>query len=138
MLERIENGPGRGLHIAHLNFQRLTNKIDLIKLHIKYDKFDIRTISATWLNKNHKKQAYNLEGYELFRLDRDSIEENGNVKRRGCVAIYISSKHQVIGNKLSEYNTSNNDIEMMWVLIENTKQINFAVASVYTGHQGVI
>ena len=71
------------MHIAHLNWQSLTIIFDLIKLHIKYDKFDILTLSETWFNTNHKKQTYNLKGYELFRLDRESTEDDGNIKRGG-------------------------------------------------------
>ena len=80
MLASIENRLGRGLHIAHLNCQSLTSKFDLIKLHIKQNRFDILTLSDNWLNKNHKKQTYNLKGYELFRLERESTGDDGNIK----------------------------------------------------------
>ena len=39
------------------------------------------------------------------------------------MAVYMQTPHtRFIENILNKYNTSNSDIEMMWVLIHNSKQ----------------
>ena len=66
----------RGFRIAHLNYQSINNKFDIIKQQIRDANFDIFTLSETWLTSDNSSNLLEIQGYNLIRLDRSWPENN--------------------------------------------------------------
>ena len=65
----------RGLKIAHLNIRSILGKMDILKISLNENSFDILTISETWLTSNRSDDEISIPGYSLTRNDR--IEKHG-------------------------------------------------------------
>lgn len=77
----------KGFSICHINAQSLNNKMDEFRLIFENSTVDIICVSETWFHKNTPDSLVRLDGYKIFRNDRDS--------HAGGVAIYI--KNHVAG-----------------------------------------
>ena len=80
----------KGLKIVSLNVHSLYSSLN--ELTARFKDFDIICCCETWLNNTFSDQIIKIEGFEIFRLDR----ENGNIlnkgqklKRGGGLIIYI-------------------------------------------------
>ncbi len=135
-LKHLENKLGRGLHIAHLNCQSLSNKCDGVNLHLTAERFDILTLSETWLTPNHPTKMYDINGYVLLRNDRECMNNRGNLKRGGGVGMYIKKEMCYDENLFKKANKSDNGAETQWVLIRNEHQRDIVVVSVYRPPRG--
>ena len=64
-----------------------------------------------------------INGYTLYRNDR-SWRENpqSDIKRGGGVGAYILSSHTITESDLKYLNTSNKDIESLWIKLITPKQ----------------
>lgn len=71
----------RGIHICHINAQSLNNKTDEFRVTFENSSVDVICVSETWLVKGTPDSLVNLNGYRIFRADRDT--------RAGGVAIYV-------------------------------------------------
>ena len=74
---------GKGLFVIHLNIRSLPHKIDLLRAWLVYNKPSVITLSETWLNNNISDDEIKLDGYVVYRADRDA--------HGGGVATYVSS-----------------------------------------------
>ena len=74
---------GKGLFVIHLNIRSLPHKIDLLRAWLVYNKPSVITLSETWLNKIISDDEIKLDGYVVYRADRDA--------HGGGVATYVSS-----------------------------------------------
>ena len=68
------------------------NKRDELELYIIENKLSIIDVTESWANCDIGDSGLNLEGYELFRKDRDIKNEKGNDKKGGGVLIYVKSE----------------------------------------------
>ena len=68
----------RGLKIAHLNVNRLLSKIHSLRDLLETHRFDVLTVSETWLTSNILDSEISIEGYHTARRDRSH-----SVKSRG-------------------------------------------------------
>ena len=89
---RLPTGPGfidspmvtptiklsRGLKIAHLNVNRLLSKIHSLRDLLETHRFDVLTVSETWLTSNILNSEISIKGYHTARRDRSH-----SVKSRG-------------------------------------------------------
>ena len=66
----------------YLNARSVINKRDELELYIIENKPSIIGITESWANCEIRDSELNLEGYELFRKDRDIKNEKGNDKKR--------------------------------------------------------
>jgi hypothetical protein len=88
----IESNPGpvfeiprclkRGLKVIHLNVRSLLPKIDLVRLFISKNPFDVFTLSETWLKPSITNAEINIPNYLITRQDRKD-------KAGGGTAIYV-------------------------------------------------
>ena len=101
----------RGFKIAHLNVNRLVNKLDLVKELIRKHSFDILTLSETWLTPDILDNEIIIPGYSLVRRDRHSLTKSCG----GGVLIFIRDGIPFVA--ISELNTMNtmNNFECLWV-----------------------
>ena len=77
------------------------NKHRDLELYVIRENFDVICITETWLNNNILDDEMSIEGYNLFRKDRDSTEK----QRGGGVAIYI--KNELDSMRVDELNDLN-------------------------------
>ncbi|XP_075159642.1 uncharacterized protein LOC142232836 [Haematobia irritans] len=70
-----------GINICHINTQSLNNKIDEFRILFEHSGIDAVCVSETWFHPDCNDETYKLNGYRLFRADRQT---NG-----GGVAIYL-------------------------------------------------
>ncbi|CAB4036183.1 Hypothetical predicted protein, partial [Paramuricea clavata] len=88
----IESNPGpvfeipgclkRGLKVSHLNVRSLLPKIDLVRMFISKNPFDVFTLSETWLKPTVTDAEINIPNYLITRQDRKD-------KAGGGTAIYV-------------------------------------------------
>ena len=57
----------RGLKIAHLNVNRLVNKLDGVRELMSTYNFDVLTLRETWLSSNISDCEVTIPGYTLVR-----------------------------------------------------------------------
>lgn len=72
-----------GLSMCHINAQSLNNKLDEFRSVFENSTVDIICVSETWLNKFTPDSVIRLNGYKVFRNDRDS--------HAGGVAIFVKN-----------------------------------------------
>ena len=80
----------KGLKILSLNVRSLYS--NLSELHVRFKDFDILCFCETWLNSSITDQMILMEGFNLFRLDREKgniTTKKGKPKRGGSLVIYI-------------------------------------------------
>lgn len=73
----------KGFNICHINAQSLNNKMDEFRLIFETSGVDIICVSETWFDKSTPDSLVRLEGYQIFRNDRDN--------HAGGVAVYLKS-----------------------------------------------
>ena len=103
----------RGFKIAHLNVNRLVNKLDLVKELVHKHSFDILTLSKTWLTPNVMDDEVIIPGYSLVRKDRVSTVKSCG----GGVMIFIRDGIPfVVKSDLTKDN-----FECLWVEVKRPK-----------------
>lgn len=75
------NLPLRGLKFAHLNICSLRNKIIELSSILLENKIHVVGISETHLDESFEDSTVNIQGYNVYRMDRD--------KNGGGVALYV-------------------------------------------------
>ena len=122
----------KGFHIAHLNCQSMCNKFDIVKLHVSEQKFDIFSLSETWLNESLTSDLFEIDGFTLIRWDR-SWKNQGEYKAKkgGGIAAYIRQGVKFSATELEQFNLSCSDIEMGWLLIRNPQQRKIIIGIIY-------
>ena len=79
----------KGIVIEHLNIRSLWNKIDLFRSTFLANTFSVIGLSETWLTQQYTNSILNLDGYNLYRLDRHFLTENNLIKKGGGVCLYV-------------------------------------------------
>ena len=89
------------ISICHLNTQSMTSTFDEFQFMVNESKFDIITLSETWLkNDKHLLEYVNLPGYKFCYRNRDE-------KRGVGVGLYIKDYITCKGKKLIDHICSN-------------------------------
>ena len=106
-----------------LNARSVINKRDELELYIIENKPSIIGVTESWENRDIGDSELNLEGYELFRKDRDIKYEKGNDKKGDGVLIYM--KNELNPTDRTDFENSSFK-ECIWVDIhvENEKNID--------------
>ena len=113
----------RGFKIAHLNVNRLVNRLDLVKELVQKHSFDILTLTETWLTPNVMDDEVIIPGYSLVRKDRVSTVKSCG----GGVMIFIrDSIPFVVKSDLTKDN-----FECLWVEVKRPKcrSLTYAAAT---------
>ena len=103
-------GVDKGLKVGMLNVRSLWPNIDEVRIH--FGDFDILGICETWLNQSVTNDMINLYKHKVIRQDRNTG------KRGGGLVVYVSDKlynHTCI---MSDYSSITEDIEQLWILID--------------------
>ncbi|XP_033096710.1 GATA zinc finger domain-containing protein 15-like, partial [Anneissia japonica] len=110
----------KGFKIGHLNIQSLRNKVDLLKAFLYDCKFDIFSISETWLNGNIEDNEILIDGFKICRLDRQ-------LKPGGGVLFYI--RDGLNFKEISEFKI--NGIEAHWIKVNLPHTKPLLIGTVY-------
>ena len=122
----------KGLKILSLNVRSLYTNLN--ELHVRFKDFDILCFCETWLNSNIKDQMISMEGFDLFRLDR----ENGNIttkkgrpKRGGGLIIYIKKELHEFTDVVGDLSSISGNVEQLWVSIKKPNMRKQIIANIY-------
>ena len=110
----------------------MKNKLDLVKFYVQDSKFDVFSLSETWLVNNLDTKLLDIHGYDFVRLDRNWVEiESTNPKRGGGVGAYIKSTLNYSTTDLSEHNISADFLELQWIKIRQHSRRDILIGIVY-------
>ena len=117
----------KGTSIGHLNTRSLCSSFVEFQWFMETYKFDIMTLSETWLKNDQNVLNYvNIQGYNVEYRNRDK-------KRGGRVGMYIKSSIKYLVRK--DIIRLDQDLEHLWVEVKGkNKNHSFLVASIYQPH----
>jgi exonuclease III len=109
-----------GLNISHINCRSLFPKLEEISYIIYCAKVDILCLTETWLDESICDNDIMIDGYTLFRKDREG--------RGGGVAIYVRNDVNFIDKSV----TLKNDIEAVLIeVVTKTNDPNILLSCLY-------
>lgn len=84
----------RGFSVAHLKICSIRKKINEVLILLRDSKYDVFTISESWLHSQLESSLYSIEGYNLLRQDRnyDDGDPVTIKKRGGGLLAYVADK----------------------------------------------
>jgi len=100
---RTSHSGGEKLSVAHLNINSLRNKIHDIQHILSNNQVHVLGLSETHLDSTVKDSRVSIEGYRLYRKDRD--------RHGGGVALYVQQNIPAV----SRSDLMPSDVEMIWV-----------------------
>ena len=112
----------RGLKIAHININRLYNKLDNVRDLLQFYLFDILAITETWLTSNVIDSEIHIDGYSFCRKDRTSPTKKSGV---GC-SIYV--RNNLVYN---EKDIASDDSECIWIEVKRQHCKSLFICCVY-------
>ena len=126
----VETNPGpqfeinecrtRGLKVCHLNIRSLLPKIDILRLFINKNPFDVIAVSETWLKPSVTNAEINIANYSIARQDRKD-------KTGGGTVIYVRNGLPY----RSRTDLQNNYSESCWIEIIRRNTKSLFISSVY-------
>ena len=82
-----DNRKAKGISIVFWNLRSIVNKLDNFKATIEDSSHNIFCITETWLKTNIHDSLLHKDGFNLFRLDRTTLNKKGFIKRGGGILI---------------------------------------------------
>ena len=129
----------KGLKIVSLNVRSLYSSLN--ELTVRFKDFDILCFCETWLNNTYTDQMIHIEGFELFRLDR----EYGNIlnkalklKRGGGLIIYVREGLSKFTEIIPNVSHISGNIEQLWIKIEKPDVKKLLLSTVYRPPSGKV
>lgn len=111
----------KGLKIAHINIQSVINKVDYINILLHNNCIDVLCLTETWLTDDIDDAELNINGYSIYRLDRQ------NEKSHGGVMCYVKDSLSFKQN----IDLCDKDIEALFIEINLPKTKPILVGNVY-------
>ena len=114
------------IKMAHLNIRSLKSREHFILLQhtIEEHKFDIFTLSETWLDSTVDSHVMQIPGFQFFRQDR------GDHKSGGGLGIFIRDTFEV--SCFEELSTvSNDNFQQLWIKVQVQKCKSLILCTVY-------
>ena len=99
----------KGFKVAHLNIRIIVKKIDQIRILLQNTSIDIFTLSETWLKPNLQSALFKIDGYKLFRQDREFRGKRW--KRGGGLLTYVKESLLSSCEQITDLDVSSEDIE---------------------------
>ena len=97
--------------------------LQLAKHTILQNKFDVLTLSETWLNSSITDLELEIPGYDLYRVDR-------NTKPGGGVGVYAWQTYKVkVLDDIS--NISDNGLHQLWINLQVRNLKSIVICTVY-------
>ena len=125
----------KGFKIVHLNIRSLPKKINQLKAILEGSTIDILTISESWLHDKIDTQLVQIQGYDIFRLDRKA-QNSGGTKRGGGLVIYTKSSLDVYVQERDCSSTS--DLDVQWIRVKRYMTKDIVLANIYRPPTGKV
>lgn len=120
----------KGLTFVHLNVRSIINKIDLIRLLLTDSNIDCLCLTETWLKEIISNDLLYIEGYNVFRYDRQGVNKGGGL----CVFVRDKFEAEII--KFTDFDQK--DIEILAVKISGFKKGTYLCTTVYRPPKGSV
>ena len=130
----------------HLNVGSMLAKyrVDLLRLQIGQGDFDIFCISETWLTEAIPNGLVNIEGYNIFRVDRSWVSDGigcrnttaAPAKKGGGLACYVKKGIYSSETKYGNLNCSTRDLELQCIDIQIPNLRQIVLLNIYRPPQG--
>ena len=124
----------KGFKITHLNVRSILKKIDQLRTLLLGLNLDVITFSETWLGPHVHSGLLNLDGFQLFRADRQT--GRGKKKRGGGLITYVRGAHSSSCEQLCNLDISSVDMEAQWILIHRPHCKNVIICNLYRPPNG--
>ena len=106
--------------VYYANVRSVRNKLDEIKVLVGFKRPHILLFVESWLHSDIEDNEIKIDGYKIFRRDRDSVVKS----RGGGLLIYVQDNINVI--EISESLSFN--IECLWIkVLGEHKNLNFGL-----------
>lgn len=109
-----------------MNICSLLSKWNTTSAELVDEGFDIIGFSETWLHGAIENNLINHECHSLIRLDRKS-KVQGKRKRDEGICAYVKKGHTISYNVDSNFNRSDENIELMYFRVSATNRKNIDV-----------
>ena len=108
----------KGLKIVSVNVRSLYSSLN--ELSIRFKDFYIVCCCETWLNSTFTDQMINIEGFDIFRLDRECgniLTKGLKLKRGGGLIIYVKKSLSKFTQIIPQATHISGHIEQLWIKI---------------------
>lgn len=112
----------KGLRIAHVNIRSLINKVDHLNVFLKNNDIHVLGISESWLSENIDDSEIHIDGYNSFRLDRQTTNDS-----HGGVLCYV--KENLSCKHIIDFH--DDDVETLFIEINLPHTKPILVGNVY-------
>ena len=122
----------KGLKIVSLNVRSLYPHLN--ELYVRFKDYDIMCFCETWLTSAYKDQMIAMDGFDIFRLDRETggiTNNNGKPKRGGGLIIYIKKELSKHTKFLDASSFVTNNLEQLWISIDKPNVSTKLISNIY-------
>ena len=122
----------KGLSILSLNVRGLYSNLN--ELQVRFKDFDVLCFSETWLNSSYTNQMITIDGFDIFRLDREAGNirtKTGKAKRGGGLVIYVKKELSKYTSIITEASSIQHELEQLWVRIDKPNTGIKIIANIY-------
>lgn len=79
----------KGFKVLSLNIRSVLPKINLLRCDFSDVSFDVFSLSESWLKPTIDNGLLGIQGYNFKRLDRTTLNLNGDIKAGGGIICYF-------------------------------------------------
>ena len=129
----------KGLKIISVNIRSLYSSLN--ELSVRFKNFDIICCCETWLNNTYTDQMIEIDGFGIFRLDREygNILNKGlKLKRGGGLIIYVRKSFSESTQIIPKASHISDNIEQLWIKIDKPNVRNVLLGVVYRSPSGKV
>ena len=122
----------KGLKLLSLNVRSLYANLN--EMNARFNDFDVLCFCETWLNASYNDQLINMQGFKIYRLDRekgDSRNKSGKLKRGGGLIFYVKKDLAKYVTIIERISSIKGDIEQLWIHIDKPNNGTKFLAGTY-------
>ena len=122
----------KGLMVLSLKVRSLYSSLN--ELTVRFKDFDILCFCETWLSSSYTDQMIEIEGFEIFRLDRETgniLNSSHRLKRGGGLIIYVKKDLSKFTEIVPEIRRKTENVEQLWIKINKPNVRKQVIAVIY-------
>ena len=108
---------------------------------VRFKDFGILCFCETWLSSSYTDQRIEIEGFEIFRLDRETgniLNSSHRLKRGGGLIIYVKKDLSKFTEIVPEISRITENVEQLWIKINKPSVRKQVIAVIYRPPSGNI
>ena len=129
--------PVKGLKLLSLNVRSLYSNLN--ELYARFNEYDVLGFCETWLNGSYNDQITSMDGFEIFRLDRERgniKNKSGKNKRGGGLIFYVKNNLAQHTKIIENISSITENVEQLWISIEKPENGTKVFANIYRPPSG--